>query len=199
MLCLTYYGGVRISEALGLRWEDVDFVENRITIRQQLCYDKSGKRHTTNRTYIGPPKENKERPFYASPKLMEVLTEWKEEQEQNKQKYGRKYNNKEVLDDEVNGGVVKGGNYVLRMEDGSIVTNSSANHFRERVKKNVFCDADFHGMRRSIVTRLIGGGVPLTVVSEFIGHADTRTTELFYVDKTHVDDSQLVSVIKKIS
>lgn len=195
-LCLTFYGGVRMSEALGITWEDIDFASGKINIRQQLCYDRNGLRHK-NRVYIGPPKE-REREFDAAPQLLNALKAWKTEQEQNKKKHGRAYHNKEVLDNEITGGTTKGANFVLRREDGRIIPNYEAGHFRERLQKKVFDDAHFHGMRRTLVTKLIDGGVPLAVVSQYIGHADTRTTEYYYLNKEKLDTTKVLEVVGKI-
>ena len=196
LLCLTFYAGVRMSEALGLTWEDVHFDTGKINIRQQLCYDRTGLRHK-NRLYIGPPKEH-DREFDAAPQLLNALKEWKVEQEQNKKKHGRTYHNKEVLDNEITGGTVKGANFVLRREDGRIIPTYEAGHFRTRLQNKVFEDAHFHGMRRTLVTKLIDGGVPLAVVSQYIGHADTRTTELYYLNKKKLDSAKVLEVVGKI-
>ena len=196
LLALTFYGGVRLSEALGIMWDDIDFETGKINIHQQLCYDRAGLRHK-NRVYIGPPKEH-DREFDAAPQLLAILKEWKEEQEQNKKFYGRAYCNKEELDNEIIGKKVKGADFVLRREDGRIITTYEAGHFRERLQKNVFEDAHFHGMRRTLVTKLVDGGVPLAVVSEFIGHADTRTTEYYYLNKKKLDNTKLLEVMGKM-
>lgn len=129
---------------------------------------------------------------------MKILKEWKEEQEQNKKKHGRAYKNKEILDNEITSGTVKGANFVLRREDGRIIPTYEAGHFRERLQKKVFEDAHFHGMRRTLVTKLVDGGVPLAVVSQYIGHADTRTTEQYYLNKKELDTSKVLEVMGKI-
>lgn len=197
LLSLTFFGGVRLSEALGLTWESIDFTTGEITINQQLCYDRTGIRHKTNRVYIGPPKESV-RQFTAAPQLLNILKEWKIEQEQNKKLYGRAYKNKEVLDNEITGRTTKGANFVLRREDGRIIPTYEAGHFRTRLQNKVFEDAHFHGMRRTLVTKLVDGGVPLAVVSQYIGHADTRTTELYYLNKKKLDTSKVLEVVAKI-
>ena len=155
LLSLTVYGGVRLSEALGIMWEDIDFTTGEIIIRQQLCYDRTAIRHKTNRVYIGPPKESV-RKFAAAPQLLNILKDWKVEQEQNKKQYGRAYQDK------------------------------------------VFEDAHLHGMRRTLVTKLVDGGVPLSVVSQYIGHADIRTTELYYLNKKKLDTTKVLEVVGKI-
>ena len=53
---------------------------------------------------------------------MSILKEWKEEQEQNKKEYGRAYKDKEVLDNEITGGTVKGCDFVIRKKDDFVVS-----------------------------------------------------------------------------
>ncbi len=54
--------GCRKGEALGLRWQDVDFADNRIEIRRALVRGK-----------MGTPKSGKARPVVLSPALADAL------------------------------------------------------------------------------------------------------------------------------
>lgn len=198
LFCLTYYGGVRLSEALGLTWKDIDWSTNKITVRQQLCYDKYNSNH---RTYIKNVKEEVNRTFYASPILMEALKEWKVEQEENERHFGKNYKNKEVLDDERTertAPTVKGWDFVLRLEDGQLMSHSKANHFREKVQKDLGIHFYYHGLRHTIVSNLSGAGVPLANISQFIGHADVRTTDWYYLGDDETGDEKLEEAIRGI-
>lgn len=166
LLSLTFFGGVRLSEALGLTWESIDFTTGEITINQQLCYDRTGIRHKTNRVYIGPPKESV-RQFTAAPQLLNILKEWKIEQEQNKKLYGRAYKNKEVLDNEITGRTTKGANFVLRRENGRIIPTYEAGHFRTRLQNKVFED-------------LFLEIPPKFSVSGFMGYLKGKSTTMLY-------------------
>lgn len=137
MICLTFYGGVRIGEALGLMWQDIDWVNGKITIKQQLCYDKEGTYTEYSRNYISEPKERKVRVFDAHPQLMKALEDLKLEQAENREHYGRNYNDNEIVYDLNNHKPVKGLNFILRREDGRIITQSEATHFRERAEKDL--------------------------------------------------------------
>ncbi|WP_425355340.1 tyrosine-type recombinase/integrase [Pseudoramibacter faecis] len=53
---IAYYAGLRIGEACGLAWQDVNLEEQCLTIRQSIRYD--GSRH---KNIIGPTKRKKVR------------------------------------------------------------------------------------------------------------------------------------------
>ena len=82
LLLLCYYGGVRLSEALGLRWQDVDWSAGKINIHHQLVYDKN-----THITHIGPTKSKVDRMFQAPPTLLNELSLWQTEQEENRKQF----------------------------------------------------------------------------------------------------------------
>lgn len=193
LLLLCYYGGVRLSEALGLRWTDIDWETGKITIHHQLVYDK-----TNHTTHIGPTKSKVDRVFQASPTLLEELKKWKIEQEQYRTRLGKKHWGTEELENRVDGGIIRGGNFVLRDEHGELVTHSKAGHVRERIQKQSGEHFYFHGLRHTVVSRLAGAGVPLKNISTFIGHADTRTTEQYYLGLDELGESKLVSAIQNL-
>lgn len=193
LLLLCYYGGVRLSEALGLRWQDIDWVEGKITIHHQLVYDKNS--HTT---HIGPTKSKVDRIFQASPALLQALSVWKEQQELSRNNMGRRYLAREELEDKIDGGVVRGGDFILREENGELVTHSKAGHVRERIQKKSGEHFYFHGLRHTVVSRLSGAGVPIKNISTFIGHADVRTTEQYYLGLDELGESKLASAIQNL-
>jgi len=56
--------------------------------------------------------------------------------------------------------------------------------------------ASFHILRHTYASRLVMAGVPMAVVSENLGHADTRMTERHY---THLAPSYKADVIRKLA
>ena len=193
LLLLCYYGGVRLSEALGLRWCDVDWSTGKITVHHQLVYDKN-----THITHIGPTKSKVDRIFQAPPALLDALSVWQTEQEADRRQAGRSYQNNEELEDRLDGGIVKGGNFILRDRNGELITHSKANHVRERIQKQTGEHFYFHALRHTVVSRLSGAGVPLKNISTFIGHADTRTTEQYYLGVDELGESKLLSAIQNL-
>lgn len=193
LVLLCYYGGLRLSEALGLQWQDVDWITGKITVHRQIVYDKN-----THSSYVGPTKSKVDRIFQAPPALLERLKEWRVEQEQYCIQLGKKCWGKEELENRADGGIVHGGNFVLRDEYGELITHSKAGHLRERIQKKSGKHFYFHGLRHTVVSRLAGAGVPLKNISIFIGHADTRTTEQFYLGVDEVGESKLISALQNL-
>ncbi|MBM6888317.1 tyrosine-type recombinase/integrase [Pseudoflavonifractor phocaeensis] len=99
-----------------------------------------------------------------------------------------------MLEDRVDGGIVKGGAFVLRDECGELITHSKAGHFREHMQQQSGDHFYYHALRHTVVSRLAGAGVPLKNVSAFIGHSDTRTTEMFYLGLDELGENKLNSV-----
>lgn len=66
VVAICYYGGLRPSEAAGLKWEDVDFDKNRMLIRAAFV---AGSFKETTKT-------NKNRYVYFFPQLRDRLTLW---------------------------------------------------------------------------------------------------------------------------
>jgi integrase len=52
--------------------------------------------------------------------------------------------------------------------------------FKKIIKENGFPDVHAHDLRHACASLLINMGVPTKLISEHLGHADTRTTEQVY-------------------
>lgn len=193
LMQLCYYGGLRLSEALGLRFSNVNWDTGKITIDHQLIYNKN-----THIEELTTTKSKTMRVFDAPPALLEILQNWKAEQENQRKQLGRKYKAKEELTDCQTGKVVKGADFILRDNEGALLTHSQANHVRERIQKKTGLHFVYHGLRRTVVSRLAGNGVPIKTVSEYIGHADTRTTEKFYLASNEVGAEKLTAAIANL-
>ncbi|WP_427339610.1 tyrosine-type recombinase/integrase [Caloranaerobacter sp. DY30410] len=74
--------GLRRGELAGLEWENVDFENNLITIKNNLVYSHG-------KTYLVDPKtEESERTLYISDNLKNLLRNHKKVQNENKLRYG---------------------------------------------------------------------------------------------------------------
>ena len=52
--------------------------------------------------------------------------------------------------------------------------------FKRLLKKHDFLDIHIHDLRHANASLLINMGIPTKVISEHLGHCDTRTTENIY-------------------
>ena len=83
---IAYYAGLRIGEACGLAWHDVNLEEQCLTIRRSIRYD--GSRH---KNIIGPTKRKKVRIVDFGDTLAEILRTARKEQLKNRMQYGELY------------------------------------------------------------------------------------------------------------
>lgn len=68
-ICLLIDSGMRRGEASGLKWEDVDFSANTVTIKGNLQYTPQ------KGVYLDTPKNGKQRTIDVSPDVMALLNE----------------------------------------------------------------------------------------------------------------------------
>lgn len=159
MLIISY--GFRRSEALGLKWDAVDFENKQITIRAVLVV--SG----TETAYVeGTKSSASKRTLPMSDELVEYLKAVKAAQEANKEKYGNTYH-----DD----------GFVCAREDGSVIKPAYiTRRFKRILEKNGLPVIRLHDLRHSAATNLLSMGFSIKDVSVWLGHADITTTLNIY-------------------
>ena len=166
--------GLRRSEAIGLKWDAIDFEHDTITIRHTVTScDLDGKRilvaSDTTKT------KSSMRTLPLVPFVREQLLALREEQKENRRLCGRSYN-KEYLD------------YVCVNEIGDLIKpHYVTESFPKLLKANGFRPIRFHDLRHTFASILINQDVPLLNVSTFLGHSDLSTTANIYA---HLDKSK---------
>jgi len=181
------YTGMRRSEAVGLRFSNIDFQTGYITIKEQLKYDK-----INHIKHFAPTKNKDTRTFMAPPILLSLLQDFKKKQDENRERLGLDYKCYENYQ-----GVI-GSDFVLRYENGRHINISNLGKFREKMQAKTGLHFTYHSIRHTIVSNLHGQGVPLKAVAEFIGHKDIEVTKDFYLGGSEQGDDKLKEVIEKM-
>ncbi len=176
--------GLRRSEAIGLKWDAIDFEHDTITIRHTVTScDLDGKRilvaSDTTKT------KSSMRTLPLVPFVREQLLTLREEQQENRRLCGRSYN-KEYLD------------YVCVNEIGDLIKpHYVTESFPKLLKANGFRHIRFHDLRHSCASLLLANGVPMKQIQEWLGHSDFSTTANIYA---HLDySSKLTSADAMLS
>lgn len=160
LIRILLFTGMRIGEITGLHWNDVDFERSTLTIRYSLYRSKGQYK-------LGTPKtKSSARVISLPPQVMETLAEQMDWQKQRKQNAGSRW---------IDRGTVFTGEYGEYM-NGNYVNSE----FKELLKKHNFPNVHIHDLRHANASLLINMGVPVKVISEHLGHCDTRTTENIY-------------------
>lgn len=157
--------GMRRSEALGLRWSDIDLEKQTIVISytmtqmRTLLMDEHTKSATSHRM------------LSVMDDVIGYFKRLKAQQEANKRKYGDKYHDSD---------------FVCVWPDGRIILPGYVSHnFKKLLAKYDLPEIRFHDLRHTAGSLLLAQGVNIKQIQEFLGHSDVTTTLNIY---THTDE-----------
>ena len=143
--------GVRRGEALAVQWEDVDFQENTIIIRNNLCYTPA------KGVYLDTPKNGRSRVVDVGEDTIELLKQLRKEQIA-----GAKF----VFTQD---GSLK-----------PMHPTSPTRYFRQFSKRHNIQGFHPHKLRHTFASVAITAGADVASVSEALGHSDTAVTLRMY-------------------
>lgn len=220
---LGWFCGLRISEALALTWDDVDFDKKTIIINKQLVkrnvdvnYDAGEKSCRTGicSLYFGTPKYNSYRTIKMGGCLTEILKEELEIQRKNEERYQDLYTIyglKEEIDEKgrtvqrickhLNDGSssLPRLNFVCIIENGTLTTQDQMPYYSDVINRELKIEYSFHALRHTHATTLIEGGVSPKAVQQRLGHKNVNTTLQVYVKVTEAMQDEAADVFEESS
>ena len=171
LIQMTAFYGLRRSEALGLKWDTIDFERDSITIKHIVTNAKiDGKCEIVCADRAKTKSSLRSLPLIGS--FREYFMQVKEAQELNKQVCGNCYNYEYdgfVFVDELG--------ERMRVE---YLTNA----FPKFLESHGLRRMRFHDLRHSCASLLLANGVPPKHIQEWLGHSDFTTTANIYA---HLD------------
>ena len=177
--------GLRLGELLGLKWCDIDFKNNELTVQRSIQRvpifegDKIVKYEVIEQT---PKTKNSNRTLPIPINIINKLKKYKKEQNQLILYIGEGYSNN---------------NYILCNKLGNIIDEKKpGRNLKSILKKLEIEPMKFHALRHTYATRLFEAGVPPKTVQHLMGHADIQTTMNIY---THVMKSEKLEAVDKIN
>ena len=147
---MLYATGVRVSELVNIKVDDIDFNNRRIRI-------------------LG--KGNKERIVYYGEYAEEILKEYINSREKNKE------------------------NYLFMNSKGNKLTDRGVRYIIDNIMERLSVKTHVtpHVLRHTFATDMLNNGCDIKVVQELLGHSSLRTTEVY----THVTNERLKEVYYK--
>ena len=193
VLKLLYHTGMRLSEALGLTWNDIDLKTGKITVVRQRIKD-----------YFETPKtESSARTFYADAALLTYLRSLKAAQAKDEMRLGEAY--QVTYEDKAHDRAVivlpkkmpPTSNLERRMllcikENGTPIRGDS---FKAMLQKH---DLNAHSFRHTHATQLIEAGAKTVDVAARLGHKDATITQNLYTHDTEEMQQETARIFSRI-
>ncbi|GAA2962842.1 site-specific integrase [Lactobacillus kefiranofaciens subsp. kefirgranum] len=166
---LLAYSGMRKGEALALKWSDINFKDNTISIT------KSVTQGLNNRLYLSNGKTiNSIRMLDMDTQTMEYLKQWRTAQQKQMFKLGFNFLSQD--------------NFIFPTVNNEITQPSKPTQWNNAIcKKYGLRHIKVHGFRHTHASLLFEAGVSMQNVKERLGHANIETTMNIY---THVTKKQ---------
>lgn len=157
VLCrLLAFSGMRVSEALALTWEDIDFNTKEVTINKTLAVDVINKKTVVNT----PKTENSVRTISLDDNTLDILKKWKEIS-----------HHPDLIFTKYNGG------YVRYTSAGGQLRTFFGNHPELKM-------ITLHGFRHTHASLLFESGANIKDVQARLGHKNIQTTMNIYTHLT---------------
>lgn len=159
--------GLRLSEVIALRWQDIRFNENIVIIRHSMERVPTGDGNKTV-AHLGTPKtQSSQRKIPLEFEFSKCLKEYFQKQTSVQKKPDA---------------------FVVGKKDGNSYNGRTVErHFKKRLKELMISETyTFHSLRHSFATRAMESGVVIKVISALLGHSQTATTTDIYL---HLSES----------
>lgn len=150
-----YYCGLRIGEARGLTWEDIDFNNKRLSINKQVL---SIDNYSSNFYVCNPKTDSSIRNIPIADELLNDLKQYYDEVSKFKN-FDKKF-------------YVFGNDFGIR----PLVYAQAQRRKGEIANKAGVKEIRLHDFRHSCASLLVNNKAPITVVSSFLGHSNTTET-----------------------
>ena len=178
MVHLLIATGARRGEILGLHWQDIDMINNKVYLRNNLIYvPKKGIENSTL-------KRGRSHTVSVSPAVMAILRQWKAEQARELLQIGTKSSHQGHVFTRWNGAPM------YPSEASRYLTNWSKAHNLPHIYP--------HKLRHTQASLLINQGVDIVSVSKRLGHAKVSTTTDIYAHILKKADEAVAETITNL-
>ena len=179
IIFVTLYYGLRRSEALGLRWQAVDFEANTLTINHTVIGGcRNVIRKDTTKSYCS------RRTYQLLPDIKDLLLKLKERQEEYKKRFGVCYHDND---------------YIFKHPNGEPYhPNAITKSFQRALERHGLPQMRYHDLRHSTASILVDKGWGINDIKEWLGHSDISTTSNIYAHISHRRKVSLAQDLDKV-
>lgn len=172
------YTGCRIGEALALQWNDINFETRTANIHKTVTSikDRNSKTKKTVEFVSNSTKTGKPRTIYLSDMAIAALKDLQEQ-------LGWKQNG-----------------YIVHINNARPIFKSTAqNTFNRIIERAGIEHCGVHALRHSFVSLMLHNNVPITMISQMVGHLNINMTMQVYshlLDETKIESMSIIKDIK---
>ncbi|MGK9479723.1 tyrosine-type recombinase/integrase [Melissococcus plutonius] len=167
MFRILSFTGLRKGELQGLRWKDIDFEKNILSVNQTLAKNEFGKE-----IFQTPKTKHSRRTLSLDKKTVSIIKLWKKEQQKRYLKLGINTLEPEQL-------------IFTDINNKHIYLDYLNNFLKTFLRNNNLKKITIHGFRHTHCSLLFEAGASIKEVQERLGHTDIKTTMDIY---THVTE-----------
>lgn len=177
---IALYGGLRISEIVALKWKDIDLENGFIYVRHSFQRIRQNTTDDAKKTslFLGKPKTMKS---VRSVPMNDLLTEAMKGYYEGLEQWQKK--------DEL---------FVISKETGCFYdVRTIQRFFNDVCIKAGIGHHHFHDLRHTFATNAKACGVDIQLISELLGHAQTKTTMDIYIHPSDLDKKNAIQLMNR--
>lgn len=200
-IMLGYKCGLRLGEAFGIFWEDIDLENKTISINRQVQWKEKDKSDPSSQSYwyFTAPKYDSYRTISIDDELCKLLKREKAKQEKAKNYYDDLYvhnycNDIQRLNQDKDGNEI----HLLCVEECGKFTQPRIMQHASYIIKNLGVKFDFHSLRHTHCSMLLSAGAKPKYVQERLGHKNIQVTMQIYQHLTDEMQSQGDDILNSI-
>ena len=180
---LGRYCGLRINEAFGLKWSNVDFENGTITIDRQMQYQDGLIK------LVSPKTRNFKRTIYLCPVMVKHLKEKFRQRAVDAQQFAELREQKQRFIDDLDGSKISSTELVNCLPNGTIQTVNSMKYPSKEIKSKLGINFKYHILRHTYGTLMAEMNTPTHLLCNQMGHGHIHVTQRYYmaVSKTGID------------
>lgn len=183
-LMLGYKCGLRLGEAFGLMWSDIDFEKGTLKVNRQVQWQEKKGDNNRSYWYFSEPKYNSYRTISLDKTLIELLKREKQRQDRAAEYYADKYTHLYQADNTLELNAVGNGTEIFpvcRRENGGYIQPRIMQHTSMIIHTQLGLeDFDYHSLRHTHATNLAEAGANPKYVQQRLGHKNIQVTMQIY-------------------
>ena len=172
---LGRYCGLRINEAFGLKWENVDLENGTIIIDRQMQYQDGLIK------LVSPKTRNSKRTIFLCPTLQEHLKKKFQQRAEDEKQFAELWKQKTRFIDDLDGRKIPSTDLVNCLPDGTLQTVNSMKYPSREIKAKLGINFKYHFLRHTYGTLMAEMNTPTHLLCNQMGHGHIHTTQRYYI------------------